>query len=96
MSRERDLMRERPACAAVCAMEAGIGITRRDRPGDPDAQDGCALGTFPSVPEPRRSAKKALLAVIPDACVRGVSTRSADDRVKAMKVPCVEGINKHA
>ena len=39
---------------------------------------------FPSFLEPRRMAEKALLAVIQEAYVRGVSTRSVDDLVKAM------------
>jgi len=39
---------------------------------------------FPSVLEPRRTAEKALVAVIQEACVHGVSTRSVDDLVKAM------------
>jgi putative transposase len=39
---------------------------------------------FPSFPEPRRMAEKALTAVIQEACVHGVSTRSVDDLVKAM------------
>jgi transposase-like protein len=39
---------------------------------------------FPSFPEPRRTAEKALVAVIREAYVHGVSTRSVDDLVKAM------------
>jgi putative transposase len=39
---------------------------------------------FPSFLEPRRSAEKALAAVIQEAYVHGVSTRSVDDLVKAM------------
>ena len=39
---------------------------------------------FPSFLEPRRLAEKALTAVIQEAYVQGVSTRSADDLVKAM------------
>jgi putative transposase len=39
---------------------------------------------FPSFLEPRRSADKALIAVIQEAYVHGVSTRSVDDLVKAM------------
>jgi hypothetical protein len=34
--------------------------------------------------EPRRMAEKALTAVIQEACVRGISTRSVDDLVKAL------------
>ena len=39
---------------------------------------------FPSFLEPRRMAEKALTAVIQEAYVQGVSTRSVDDLVKAM------------
>lgn len=39
---------------------------------------------FPSFLEPRRTAEKALVAVIQEAYVPGVSTRSVDDLVKAM------------
>ena len=39
---------------------------------------------FSSFPEPRRTAEKALVAVIQEAHVHGVSTRLVDDLVKAM------------
>ena len=39
---------------------------------------------FPSFLEPRRTSDKALIAVIQEAYVQGVSTRSVDDLVKAM------------
>ena len=39
---------------------------------------------FPSFLEPRRTAEKALVAVIQEAYVHGISTRSVDDLVKAM------------
>jgi putative transposase len=39
---------------------------------------------FPAFLEPRRTAEKALTAVIKEAYVHGVSTRSVDDLVKAM------------
>ena len=39
---------------------------------------------FPSVLEPRRTAEKALTAVIQEAYIHGVSTRSVDDLVQAM------------
>jgi transposase-like protein len=39
---------------------------------------------FPSFLEPRRTAEKALVAVIQEAYVHGVSTRAFDDLVKAM------------
>ena len=39
---------------------------------------------FPAFLEPRRLAEKALTAVIQEAYVQGISTRSVDDLVKAM------------
>jgi transposase-like protein len=39
---------------------------------------------FPSFLEPRRTAEKALIAVVQEAYVQGISTRSVDDLVKAM------------
>src|SRR5246500_1367499 len=39
---------------------------------------------FPSFLEPRRMAEKALIAVIQEAYIQGVSTRSVDELVKAM------------
>ena len=39
---------------------------------------------FPGFLEPRRTAEKALTAVIQEAYIQGVSTRSVDDLVKAM------------
>jgi len=39
---------------------------------------------FPGFLEPRRMAEKALTAVIQEAYVQGVSTRSVDDLVKAL------------
>jgi transposase-like protein len=44
---------------------------------------------FPCFLEPRRAAEKALVAVIQEACVHGVSTRAADDLVQAMGAPGV-------
>jgi putative transposase len=46
---------------------------------------------FPSFLEPRRMAEKALTAVIQEAYVQGISTRSVDDLVKAMGM---SGISK--
>jgi len=45
---------------------------------------------FPSFLEPRRAAEKALSAVIQEAYVHGVSTRSMDDLVQAMRCPAGE------
>ena len=39
---------------------------------------------FPGFLEPRRMAEKALTAVVQEAYVQGVSTRSVDDLVQAM------------
>ena len=39
---------------------------------------------FPGFLEPRRLAEKALTAVIQEAYIQGISTRSVDDLVKAM------------
>ena len=46
---------------------------------------------FPPFLEPRRTAEKALAAVIQEAYVQGVSTRSVDELVKAMGM---SGISK--
>jgi transposase-like protein len=46
---------------------------------------------FPGFPEPRRMAEKALTAVIQEACIQGISTRSVDDLLKAMGM---DGISK--
>ncbi len=42
---------------------------------------------FPGFLEPRHIAEKALTAVIQEAYVQGISTRSVDDLVKAMHCP---------
>ena len=39
---------------------------------------------FPEFPEPRRASEKAMTAVIQEAYIQGVSTRSVDDLVKTM------------
>src|ERR1700676_2613290 len=46
---------------------------------------------FPAFLEPRRLAEKALTAVVQEAYVQGISTRSVDDLVRAMRM---EGISK--
>ncbi|MFN3077380.1 MAG: transposase, partial [Alphaproteobacteria bacterium] len=46
---------------------------------------------FPSFLDPRRTVEKALTAVIQEAYVQGISTRSVDDLVKAMGM---SGISK--
>jgi putative transposase len=47
----------------------------------PKLRKGCY---FPAFLEPRRMAEKALTAVVQEAYIQGVSTRSVDDLVKAM------------
>jgi putative transposase len=54
----------------------------------PRVRDG---GYFPSLLEPRRRAEKALLSVVQEAYLGGVSTRRVDDLVRALGV---EGISK--
>jgi len=46
---------------------------------------------FPGFLEPRRTAEKALTAVIQEAYIQGISTRSVDELVKAMGM---EGVSK--
>jgi putative transposase len=46
---------------------------------------------FPSLLEPRRRAEKGLHAVVVEAYVKGVSTRTVDDLVKALGI---DGISK--
>jgi transposase-like protein len=54
----------------------------------PRVRDG---SFFPTLLEPRRRAERALLAVVQDAYVEGVSTRRVDDLVKALGM---DGISK--
>ena len=51
----------------------------------------CKGSYFPGFLEPRRMAEKALTAVIQEAYIQGISTRSVDDLVKAMGM---DGISK--
>lgn len=51
----------------------------------------CKGSYFPAFLEPRRLAEKALTAVVQEAYIQGISTRSVDDLVKAMGM---EGISK--
>ncbi len=48
-------------------------------------------GYFPAFLEPRRVAEKAITAVIQEAYIQGISTRSVDDLVKALGM---EGVSK--
>ena len=54
----------------------------------PRVRDG---GFIPSLLEPRKRAEQALVAVVQEAYVHGVSTRRVDDLVKALGI---EGISK--
>jgi hypothetical protein len=54
----------------------------------PRVRDG---SFFPVLLEPRKRAERALLAVIQEAYVQGVSTRRVDDLVKALGI---EGVSK--
>jgi transposase-like protein len=51
-------------------------------------RDGCFL---PNLLEPRKRAEQALVAVVEEAYVHGVSTRRVDDLVKALGI---DGISK--
>ena len=51
----------------------------------------CSSDLFPAFLEPRKMCEKALTAVIQEAYVQGVSTRSVDDLVQAMGM---SGISK--
>ncbi len=46
---------------------------------------------FPAFLEPRKTAERALVAVVQEAWIQGVSTRKVDDLVKAMGM---DGISK--
>ncbi len=49
----------------------------------PRVRDG---GYFPTLLEPRKRAERALVAVVQEAYVRGVSTRKVDDLVKSLGI----------
>ena len=51
---------------------------------------------FPSFLEPRRTSEKALVAVIQEAYVQGISTRSVDDLVKAMGMSGISSCRRRA
>jgi len=51
---------------------------------------------FPGFLEPRRLAEKALTAVIQEAYIQGISTRSVDDLVKAMDMSGISHIYRCA
>ena len=51
---------------------------------------------FPPFLEARRTSDKALIAVIQEACVHGVSTRSVDDLAKAMGLDGISSCRRRA
>src|SRR6185437_6907619 len=74
----RNGYRERPWDTRVGTVELRV----------PRVRDG---SFFPSLLEPRRRAEKALVAVVQEAYVHGVSTRRVDDLVQALGM---QGISK--
>ena len=59
-------------------------VRRRRRNGCRDRDWRVRGGYVPALPEPRRMAEKALTAVIQEAYIQGISTRSVNDLVMAM------------
>jgi len=74
----RNGYRERPWDTRVGSIELHV----------PRVRDG---SFFPSLLEPRRRAEKALVAVVQEAYVQGISTRRVDDLVQALGM---QGISK--
>src|SRR5919202_348188 len=77
-SEYRNGYRERPWDTRVGSIELRV----------PRVRDG---SFFPSLLEPRRRAERALVAVVQEAYVQGISTRRVDDLVKALGM---QGISK--
>ena len=75
---QRNGYRERPWDTRVGTLELQV----------PRVRDG---SYFPSLLEPRRRAERALVAVVQEAYIQGVSTRRVDDLVKALGM---QGISK--
>ena len=84
-SLRRRLRREEPRAAEQPQRLPGSHLghaCRQCRAEDPQASPESSY--FPEFLEPRRTAEKALTAVIQEAYVQGISTRSVDDLVKAL------------
>src|SRR5262249_15143807 len=76
--------------AAHWLPRAAVGYARRHAgaPGAPRVRDG---SSFPALLEPRQRAERALVAVVQEAYVQGVSTRRVDELVQARGL---QGISK--
>jgi transposase-like protein len=91
LARGRVTGREEPRAAGAAQRlpRPGLGDAgRAGRVAHPQAAQGAY---FPGFLEPRRLAEKALTAVIQEAYIQGISTRSVDELVKAMGM---SGISK--
>ena len=76
---------ERTGGRLPSATATATGLGRRARAWRSCASPKLRKGSYyPAFLEPRRLAEKALAAVVQEAYVHGVSTRSVDDLVKAM------------
>lgn len=65
-------------------MDSGSGLGRR-KPAPSTYTSKLRRGSYlPAFLEPRRPAEKALVALVQEAYVQGISTRSVDDLVKAI------------
>ena len=86
---DNDLLREMIAFVASRLMDAEVesltGAGHGERSEDrTNLRNGYRTRPWHMFLEPRRAADKALIAVIQEAYIHGVSTRSVDDLVKAM------------
>ena len=91
-----ELLRTRSAPSTANAAQSGSPTATATAPGTPGWAPPSSISMelhipklregsdFPSLLEPRRRSEKALLAVIQQAYVEGVSTRRVDDLIKAL------------